>query len=274
MSSISACLIVQDEEDRLPGCLQSVHDVVDEIVVVDTGSSDDTSEVAKEYGAEIYHFEWTGHFGDAKNESFKHATSEWILRIDADERLSPELREHIRELVQTDEDIIYKFPSEDEILTCAGPEDGYIRLFKKGTFHYKPGATAEGEGDVTQTKVINGTERYEPYPIIHCQRRNHWLIKPTRILPRVKVDAELSPKELHSLYYYSLAVYGFSKEFFKWFVLKKGYRDGLLGFRFASMKGLFALLLNLFIALRPRNDEAWKEWQREDVGELLEELKD
>jgi len=84
---ISLCMIVKNEEEFLPGCLDSVKGVVDEIVIVDTGSTDRTVEIARQYGAKVYHYEWNDDFAAARNESLKHATCGWILVLDADETL-------------------------------------------------------------------------------------------------------------------------------------------------------------------------------------------
>lgn len=89
-ATLSLCMIVRDEEDFLVGCLESVREVVDEIVILDTGSSDDTIKIAEDFGAAIYTFSWRDDFSMARNESIKHAHGDWILWLDADERLIPE----------------------------------------------------------------------------------------------------------------------------------------------------------------------------------------
>lgn len=94
---LSACLIVKNEEKHLERCLASVKPIVDEIVVVDTGSTDRTVEIAKKFGATIGHFEWCDDFSAARNESLRLATGDWALWIDADEELDPEGFHQIRE---------------------------------------------------------------------------------------------------------------------------------------------------------------------------------
>ncbi len=84
---ISLAMIVKNEEKFLEGCLDSVKDLVDEIIIVDTGSTDNTLSIAKKFNAKIYHFNWINDFSAARNESIKNATGEWILYLDADERL-------------------------------------------------------------------------------------------------------------------------------------------------------------------------------------------
>lgn len=88
--TVSACLIVKNEEELLGDCLTSIRDWVDEIIVVDTGSTDRTVEIAKTYGAKVFHHPWEGDFSKARNQSLSYATGEWIFIIDADERLYAE----------------------------------------------------------------------------------------------------------------------------------------------------------------------------------------
>ena len=87
--ALSLCMIVKDEEDCLARCLLSATPVVDETVIVDTGSTDRTKEIAKAFGAKVYDFEWTDDFSEARNLSLSKATGEWILVLDADETISP-----------------------------------------------------------------------------------------------------------------------------------------------------------------------------------------
>jgi tetratricopeptide (TPR) repeat protein len=83
-------MIVKDEEANLARCLDSVRGVVDEIIVVDTGSTDRTVEIARRYGARIFYHQWDDDFAAARNVSLSHARSDWILALDADEALAAE----------------------------------------------------------------------------------------------------------------------------------------------------------------------------------------
>lgn len=95
--TVSVCMIVKDEESMLPGCLEAVAPFVDQLVIVDTGSTDRTKEIAQEHGALVLDFEWTGSFSEARNHSLAHCTGDWVLWLDADEYLvdgdGPLLRE-------------------------------------------------------------------------------------------------------------------------------------------------------------------------------------
>jgi glycosyltransferase involved in cell wall biosynthesis len=92
-------MIVKNEAKNLPRCLESVRSVVDEIVIVDTGSTDDTVAVAEKYGARILHFAWCDDFAAARNEAVEHARGSWILALDADETLAREARRKLRNLL-------------------------------------------------------------------------------------------------------------------------------------------------------------------------------
>jgi glycosyltransferase involved in cell wall biosynthesis len=85
--TVTACMIVKNEAKNLARCLESVKDYVDEIVVMDTGSTDETVAIAQSYGAKVGHFTWIDDFSAARNASLALATSDWVLAIDADDQL-------------------------------------------------------------------------------------------------------------------------------------------------------------------------------------------
>ncbi|MFC4767276.1 glycosyltransferase [Effusibacillus consociatus] len=100
---ISLCMIVKNEEKYLAGALQSVQGIVEEMIVVDTGSEDGTVKIAQEMGAQVLHFAWNGNFADARNFALEKASCEWILMLDADERLDPEGKGRLSDLVSNPE---------------------------------------------------------------------------------------------------------------------------------------------------------------------------
>jgi GT2 family glycosyltransferase len=98
---VSVCLIAKNEEQNLDRCLASARPVAHQIIVVDTGSTDRTVEIAKQHGAEVYSFAWGDDFSAARNAALEHATGDWVLSLDADEELPAEshaaLRAHLRD---------------------------------------------------------------------------------------------------------------------------------------------------------------------------------
>jgi glycosyltransferase involved in cell wall biosynthesis len=104
---LTAALIVRDEELTLPDCLASLRGVADEVVIVDTGSSDRTVEIATAHGARVLHHPWEEDFSKARNVGLDQARGRWILCIDADERLRPVDRADLRALLDDAEEIAF-----------------------------------------------------------------------------------------------------------------------------------------------------------------------
>jgi glycosyltransferase involved in cell wall biosynthesis len=108
MAEISLCMIVKDEEETLSRCLESAKDAVDEIIVVDTGSTDATKEIALRYTHFVYDFKWVDDFSAARNFSFSKATRDYLMWLDADDVLSAESRDKLKSLKKNlDKKIVY-----------------------------------------------------------------------------------------------------------------------------------------------------------------------
>lgn len=135
---ISFCMMVRDESENLPRCLDSIKDVADEIVVVDTGSLDNTVEIAKSYGAKVYEHPWENDFSLHRNQSISYATGDWVFIIDADE-----------ELVIEDKEALVKFLKkmskqyDTMLLTVCDVQGGRVvmefnsaRIFRAGSIKY------------------------------------------------------------------------------------------------------------------------------------------
>ncbi len=98
MATISLCMIVKDEAKNLPRCLESVKDLVDEMVVIDTGSGDATPTIAEQAGAKVNFLIWGDNFAHARNVSLDQATKDWILVLDADETLTKQGKQLIESI--------------------------------------------------------------------------------------------------------------------------------------------------------------------------------
>ncbi len=154
-ATLSACMIVRNEEEFLPGCLDSIRDAVDEIVVVDTGSTDRTVEIAESFGAKVYRHAWNDNFTEARNCTLSYATCDWILQIDADEVLEQEDMPLLREAIKSD---LYNGVL---IAIYNHMPNGlskfyYKRLFRRGVARY--------EGIVHEQIIVEG-------PIVHAEIR-------------------------------------------------------------------------------------------------------
>ncbi len=126
MVSLSLCMIAKDEEASLKDCLNSARPFVDEIIFVDTGSKDSTKEIAKQFDAKVFDFEWVDDFSKARNFSLSKAKSDWILVLDADEIILPEDFKSIKRLISEGEADAYSLRQLN--YTNNSSEFGFIKL--------------------------------------------------------------------------------------------------------------------------------------------------
>lgn len=123
----SAALIVKDEEKLLGQCLRSIQGLVDEIVVVDTGSTDRTQAIALEHGARLHDFEWCDDFAAARNYALEQVRSQWVLYIDADERVRPANAAGLREKLEEPGFVAFNVQLHPRPTSTAYPE---LRIFR------------------------------------------------------------------------------------------------------------------------------------------------
>jgi tetratricopeptide (TPR) repeat protein len=123
-------MIVKDEERTLPKCLSSVKNVVDEMVVVDTGSRDRTPYIAQKFGARVYHFQWCNDFSAARNAALKYVTGEWILVLDADETLTQKIVPQLKQAINTLDEYLLINLVRQEVGAAQSPYSMVSRLFR------------------------------------------------------------------------------------------------------------------------------------------------
>lgn len=125
MITISLCMIVKNEEDVIDRCLNSAKDIADEIIIIDTGSTDKTKEIAKKYTNNIYDYKWNDNFADARNYSFSKATKDYWLWLDADDVILDEDKKRLETLknnLDSDTDVVMMLYN----LYSGNPDDEYI----------------------------------------------------------------------------------------------------------------------------------------------------
>jgi glycosyltransferase involved in cell wall biosynthesis len=157
-SRLSLCMIVKNEAENIAPCINSLKPVLDEIIVVDTGSTDKTKEMAKEFGAKVFDFQWCDDFSAARNESIRHATGDYILWLDADDRVDPSEVEKIRSLKKL-------FPTRKNnayyvVVNNQSPVDGETRFFQMRIFPRVEGVRFDGRihEQIFQTLVKRGIQ--------------------------------------------------------------------------------------------------------------------
>ncbi|MCX7975020.1 MAG: glycosyltransferase family 2 protein [Candidatus Aminicenantes bacterium] len=188
---ISAVIITHNEEERLPAALQSLEGVVSEIIVVDSFSTDGTVKIAHRFGCRVFEREWSN-YADQKNYGNSQANYPWILSLDADERLSPELREEIISLLPTEPDCVgFSMPRQVFYLGRWIRHGGWypdrrVRLFRRDKAHW--------EGEFVHEKlVIEGEIRKLRGNLLHFTYRNI-----TDHMRRINLFSELGAKKLYA----------------------------------------------------------------------------
>jgi glycosyltransferase involved in cell wall biosynthesis/Flp pilus assembly protein TadD len=191
---VSLCMIVKDEEADIGGCLDSIKEWVDEIIVVDTGSSDSTASIAASKGAKIINFPWTGSFAEARNVSLEAATGDWILYLDADERLSEGEGEKFKALAErTWREGIYL-----QETNFTGTEDSggaqlhvALRFFRNRPWYRFEGAVHEQKLHTFPTDL---TERFE---VSDVRIEHHGYLKHVRYSKdKIRRNIELLEKQV------------------------------------------------------------------------------
>ncbi|BAZ83919.1 family 2 glycosyl transferase [Dolichospermum compactum NIES-806] len=122
-------MIVKNEEITLPKCLGSVNNFVDEIVILDTGSTDKTPQIAQQFGAKVHHFTWDNNFSSARNEALKYVTGDWILVLDADESLTSEIIPLLQSVISKEEYLVINLVRQ-EVGSTQSPYSLVSRLFR------------------------------------------------------------------------------------------------------------------------------------------------
>lgn len=234
--SISAIIITYNEEKNIRDCLESLK-WVNEIVVVDAESEDKTAQIARELGAKVLSLEWQG-YGKQKNYSLSKATCDWILSLDADERITPELAEEIQKTLINPSFSGYEIARKTYFLgkwiRHSGWYPGYVlRLFKREKARF-------AEKEVHEYIELNGKVGYLKNHLIHYtdDTLKHYLDKFCNY-------TSLASKELYangkraSLLDLSLRPILF---FLKMYFGKCGFLDGIQGFILAILSSFYVFV--------------------------------
>ncbi len=128
--SLSLCMIIKNEAEALPRCLASVQDQVDEMIVLDTGSTDESGAIARSFGAQVFSYTWADDFSAARNVSLSYAQGDWILVLDADEILVPEALEALRSQLSRPDLLVINLLRQ-EVGAAQSPYSLVSRLFRR-----------------------------------------------------------------------------------------------------------------------------------------------
>lgn len=231
MNNISVVLAVYNEEDNLKACLNSVKNLAWEIVIVDGGSTDKTLDIAREFNAKIIQTDNPPVFHINKNKGIDGASGGWILQLDADEVVSKELAEEIKNVTSSESKINgYWIPRKNfflgRFLTKGGQYPDYtLRLYKRG-FGRLPAK------DVHEQAVIEGKEGYLKNDLLHLRDKNFsiYMVRFNRYTDLLALQVKNPGLD----YIFVKPVHWFIKTYLR----HRGYVDGFPGFIFALFSSL------------------------------------
>lgn len=239
MKKISVVLAVFNEEKNLRSCLESIKDLVWEIVIVDGGSKDKTLEIAKEFDAKIIQTTNPANFHINKNKAIDAASGDWILQLDADEVVSSQLRKEIQKVIKSSTDINgYWIPRKNfflgKFLTKGGQYPDYtLRLYKNGKGRL-PGK------DVHEQAIVDGKVGYLKYDLLHLRDKEFstYINRFNRYTDLFASQMGKAEVKIGTISFISFIFFKPSFWFIKTFFRHRGYVDGFSGFVFALFSSL------------------------------------
>ncbi len=242
MQPVSVVIITKNEAIHIAACIRQASMVSSDIIVVDSGSTDDTVSIATQAGARIIQVDWVN-FGHSRNTGAKAALHPWILAIDADERISPSLAESILQVTQLNEQKIYGFRRENyfsnkKIRFGTWGRDKVFRLYHQQYCYWNNVPVHESlQSDHAVKTLLSGTMLH--YPAANASAFHE---KISRYAPLVAGRYYQDGKKIFPFLYYLAPIFAFMQSYF----LFLGFLDGKEGYTIAR-------LLQQYTALKYRH---------------------
>ena len=229
MASLSLIVITKNEAHNIEACLQSVL-FADQLVVLDSGSTDDTASSAKKMGAEVsLNTDWRG-FGVQKNRALAFASCDWVLSIDADERLSPELQAEVKSVLLNPQFDVYSFPRLSSFCGQNMRHSGWypdrvVRLFKRGVARFSDDLVHEKLLTHEPVGKLKSDLTHETYRDMSqmLSKSNAYSTSGAAEMFRRQLSATLTSAVAHAIW-----------AFIRTYILRRGFLDGQLGFVLAT----------------------------------------
>lgn len=238
MAKLSAYVIAYNDEPNIRACLESIS-WADELIVVDSYSTDATTKISREFTDKVYQFEFTG-FGQLRNEAVAHATHEWVFSLDTDERATPELREEVRLLLNRGpESDAYFVPRRNFFLGRWIRHGGFYpdfrqpQLFRKTRMRYRKDIVHEGYEMDGRVGYLKAHVIQYPFRDIH-----HYLAKMDRYsdLMSSRIVEQGRRFRSHQLVTHPLFT------FMKMYVWRAGFLDGIPGLILAGLYAYYTFV--------------------------------
>lgn len=230
--TLTVTVIARNEEHDLPGCLASVA-FADEIVLVDSGSTDRTLEIARGAGAKVFERAWEG-YGAQKAFALEQASSDWVLNLDADERCTPELKLELLEAIAQGAHDGFNIPFQTHLFGRRVRFGGFggeqhLRLFRRARAHYPPREVHEGVQVDGSVGRLRAPIEHHPYASLEEYFEKFNAYTSAMAKERARSGRKFSP----------WSALRWPWGFFRRYVLQLGFLDGYAGFLHASLAGMY-----------------------------------
>jgi glycosyltransferase involved in cell wall biosynthesis len=234
--SVSCSIVVFNEEQQIRECLETAK-WMDEIIIVDAYSTDQTKKICEQYTNHVFQRKWNG-FGEQKNFAIEQATSDWVFILDADERITPELRDEIENILASytpDGPVAFSVPRKNfhfgKFITSAGCYPDYqLRLFRRGVGRLN-------DEEPHNKFVFQGVGTHLKAPLEHYTERKiqDYLRKHGNF---TSLGAKERRKTKQTVYWSDLALRPLLT-FYKYYIVRQGFRDGIQGFFVSVFAGMY-----------------------------------
>ena len=237
INKLTSILITKNEEANIKRCLASIKDISDEIIIVDSGSTDKRLKIAKSFNAKIIN-KGFDNFASQRNFALSKAENDWVLSLDADEEISQELREEISKAIEAEEFDGYLIPRKNiifgkEINHTRWSPDKHIWLFKKSKSKFINSIHEEVEVKGRVGELKNSK--------IHYSHKNiHEFIKKINFYTDLEA---IKLKNENVKFGFTKMLYEAKKSFMGRFLIKKGFLDGWRGFMLSYLRAIYKLIL-------------------------------
>jgi len=236
-NKLTSILITKNEEENIKRCLDSIKAISDEIIVVDSGSTDKTLQIAKSFGAKVFDKEFED-FSVQRNFALSKAENDWILSLDADEEISSGLQGEILQAIDMQECDAYLVPRKNvifgkEIKHTRWSPDEHIWLFKKSKSKFVNSIHEEVEVDGSVGELTNSKIHYSHKNIFEFLEKTNFY---------TGFEAINLKNEKIKFNFYKM-LYAAKKSFIGRFLIKKGFLDGWRGFVLSYLRAVYKLIL-------------------------------
>ena len=249
MSNVTVVILTKNEEKNIEGAIENAKLVSEKVLIVDSGSTDNTVELARENGAKVVFREWDDDFSAQRNYALENIDTRWVVYLDADEQLNEQLISEIKRVIATDSDAMYRFIrrnsafGKDFRYGVLGP-DSVIRLFPKDKVRWQDKVHERPVGDLPVI-TLKGYMKHYTYRTFeqYIQKMNQY--------------SSIGAQNYHDKHKSVSVISDFflrpAFAFFKMYVLKKGFLEGWLGFVLCLNYANYTL--NKYVKLKLLNEE-------------------